>query len=82
MESIWKMDLKLDRVEILPNKADVVIIGGGMTGILTAFVLSQQNADVILIDGERIAGGITQNTTAKITIHSANSASNRSLARR
>ncbi|MBC8560612.1 FAD-dependent oxidoreductase [Fumia xinanensis] len=67
MESIWKMDLECGEPKPLPDKADVIVIGGGMTGILTAFVLSQQNADVILIDGERIAGGITQNTTAKIT---------------
>ncbi len=67
MESIWKMDLECSSTASLPEKADVVVIGGGMTGILTAFLLSQQNADVILIDGERIAGGVTQNTTAKIT---------------
>ena len=56
MESIWKMDLECSSTASLPEKADVVVIGGGMTGILTAFLLSQQNADVILIDGERIAG--------------------------
>ena len=67
MESIWKMDLELDRVESLPNKADVVVIGGGMAGILSAFLLSQHNADVILLEREQIAGGITQNTTAKLT---------------
>ena len=67
MESIWKMDLELDRVESLPNKADVVVIGGGMAGILSALLLSQHNADVILLEREQIAGGITQNTTAKLT---------------
>lgn len=67
MESIWKMDLELGRGEVLPNTADVVVIGGGMAGILTAFLLSQHNVDVILLEREQIAGGITQNTTAKLT---------------
>ena len=67
MKSIWKMDLECGSTGPLPAKAEVVVIGGGMTVILTAYLLSLQNIDVILIDGERVAGGITQNTTAKIT---------------
>ncbi len=67
MESIWKMDLEYSNTDPLPSKTDVAVIGGGMAGVLTAYFLGRQNVDVILIDQEGIASGVTQNTTAKIT---------------
>lgn len=48
-------------------KTDILIIGGGMAGILTAFMLEQAGADYLLIEKDEICGGVTQNTTAKIT---------------
>ena len=47
--------------------AHVLIIGGGMAGLLCAYRLKQAGADVILAEAGRICGGVTQNTTAKIT---------------
>ena len=49
------------------EKADVVIVGGGITGITTAYLLSRQGLSVILLEAERICGGTTGYTTAKIT---------------
>ena len=43
------------------------MIGGGMAGLLCAYRLKQAGADVILAEAGRICGGVTQNTTAKIT---------------
>ncbi len=48
-------------------KTDVLIIGGGIAGILTAFFLHKQGVDYILVEKSRICSGNTQNTTAKIT---------------
>ena len=45
----------------------ILIIGGGMAGLLCAFRLKQAEADVLLEEAGRICGGVTQNTTAKIT---------------
>lgn len=45
----------------------ILIIGGGMAGLLCAFRLKQAGADVLLVEAGRICGGVTQNTTAKIT---------------
>lgn len=49
------------------KKCDVLIIGGGMAGILTAYLLEKQGTNYILVEKDRICGGTTGNTTAKIT---------------
>ena len=46
---------------------DVLIIGGGITGIATAYMLSESSLDVTVVEADRIAMGVTANTTAKIT---------------
>jgi len=46
---------------------DILIIGGGMAGLLCAHALRQADADIILIEANRIVCGVTKNTTAKIT---------------
>lgn len=48
-------------------KTEVLIIGGGITGILTAYMLGQKGVSYVLIEAENIASGTTRNTTAKIT---------------
>jgi len=49
-------------------KTDVLIIGGGIAGILCAHRLKKAGVDCILVEADRICGGITGNTTAKITL--------------
>lgn len=46
---------------------DVVVIGGGLCGVLTAHRLVQAGARVTLLEARRIAGGVTGHTTAKAT---------------
>lgn len=48
-------------------KTDVLVIGGGMAGILTAHLLRQSGVDCLLVEAEHICRGVTQNTTAKVT---------------
>ncbi len=47
--------------------ADVAVIGGGIAGITTAFLLKRAGLTVALIDAYRIVTGATGYTTAKIT---------------
>src|SRR3954469_3119291 len=45
---------------------DVAVGGGGMLGITAALTLKRQGAKVALIEGGRLAGGVTAYTTAKV----------------
>lgn len=71
MKSIWSQDIEKPAFETLNGdiKTDVLIIGGGMAGLLCAFELSNAGVDYILVEADKICGGITRNTTAKITVH-------------
>ncbi len=51
----------------LDTHTDVLIIGGGIAGILCAYMLQQSGVDYILTEATEICSGITKNTTAKIT---------------
>lgn len=46
---------------------DVVVVGGGITGLTTAVLLKHGGASVALLEARRVALGTTGNTTAKIT---------------
>ena len=48
-------------------QTDIAIVGGGITGITAAYLLSQQGVPVTLIEAGRILTGTTGHTTAKIT---------------
>lgn len=48
-------------------KVDVVIIGGGMTGISSAYLLAEEGLKVALLEADRILLGTTAHTTAKLT---------------
>lgn len=70
MESIWKKGVSNVRFNAIDgNKCtDVLIIGGGIAGILCAYKLKKAGVDCILCEACEICGGVTQNTTAKITL--------------
>lgn len=69
MKSVWQVKTKLPEFPELDRdtKTDVLVIGGGMAGILTAYFLHQNGVKYILVEKNRICSGTTQNTTAKIT---------------
>ncbi len=70
MESVWEKNLsgvKFDSLQGNKN-TDVLIIGGGIAGILCAYKLKKAGVDCILTEASKICGGITKNTTAKITV--------------
>ena len=69
MESVWKNAVNMPSFPKLEGdvKTDVLIVGGGMAGILTAFMLEKAGVGYLLIEQNSICSGITRNTTAKIT---------------
>jgi glycine/D-amino acid oxidase-like deaminating enzyme/nitrite reductase/ring-hydroxylating ferredoxin subunit len=48
-------------------EADVVVVGGGITGLTAALLAARGGARVILLEARRLAMGTTGNTTAKVT---------------
>ncbi len=68
-KSVWTDNVELPQFKTLDGdkKTDVLIIGGGLCGLLCAYRLQQAGVDYILVEANRIASGITKNTTAKIT---------------
>jgi glycine/D-amino acid oxidase-like deaminating enzyme/nitrite reductase/ring-hydroxylating ferredoxin subunit len=46
---------------------DVAVLGGGIAGITTAYLLERQGATVALVEAGRIAAGVTAYTTAKVS---------------
>lgn len=69
MDSIWPQTAQLPVFNSLRSdlKTDVLVIGGGMAGLLCAYKLTRSGVDCALVEADRIGGGITKNTTAKIT---------------
>lgn len=69
MRSLWNENV--DRPDFPPlkkdMKTDILIIGGGIAGILTAYFLQEKGVPYILVEKDKICGGTTGNTTAKIT---------------
>lgn len=69
MNSIWEQTSNHLSFESLKQdiKTEVLVIGGGMAGILCAFMLQQSGIPYVLTEAQSICSGITKNTTAKIT---------------
>lgn len=69
MRSLWNETVTRHEFPTLESdvETDVLIIGGGIAGILTAYFLQQNDVPYILVEKDRICGGTTGNTTAKIT---------------
>ena len=69
MRSLWKATASLPEFPELVGdvRTDVLIIGGGIAGILTAYLLHEKGVRYVLVEKERICSGTTGNTTAKIT---------------
>ena len=70
MESVWEKTASKPRFDALSGnkKIDVLIIGGGIAGILCAYKLKEAGVDCMLVEATETCGGITKNTTAKITL--------------
>ncbi len=70
MESVWEKTATKPQFDAPrgTKKTDVLIIGGGIAGILCAYKLKNAGVNCMLVEATEICGGITKNTTAKITL--------------
>lgn len=68
MASVWKNTPLMGFPQLHTHiKTDVLIIGGGMSGLLCAQHLQAAGIRCIVAEASTIAGGTTKNTTAKVT---------------
>ncbi len=68
-ESIWLKECEIAARPKLQEdiETEIAVIGAGLAGVLIAHRLQQAGKQVVVLEAERIAGGQTKNTTAKIT---------------
>lgn len=69
IDSIWSRTARPPRFKGLEGdlKTDVLVIGGGITGLLCTWMLKQAGVDCALVEADRICGGTTGGATGKIT---------------
>jgi glycine/D-amino acid oxidase-like deaminating enzyme/nitrite reductase/ring-hydroxylating ferredoxin subunit len=51
----------------LPNKVDVAVLGAGIAGLTTAYLLAGRGRSVAVIEARELAAGTSGHTTAKVT---------------
>lgn len=69
MESLWQKTADIPDFPSLDGdiSTDVLVIGGGMAGLLTAYHLRQRGIDTVVVERNTLCAGTTGRTTAKIT---------------
>ncbi|MDQ0177430.1 FAD-dependent oxidoreductase [Bacillus chungangensis] len=68
-EPYWRASVKLPQFPVLDQdiNVDVAIVGGGITGITTAYLLANEGLSIAVLDAGELFNGTTGHTTAKIT---------------
>lgn len=71
MKSVWSNSIPINNQsgQEFPaeTEQEVIIIGAGMAGILTACYLQKQGIHPIILEADTAGSGVTKETTAKIT---------------
>lgn len=69
MESIWHQTAKMALRPPLQGdlETEAAVIGGGLTGVLTAALLREAGVETVLLEADRTGSGQTGSTTAKVT---------------
>lgn len=66
--SLWAASLRdLATSSVVPPRAEVVVVGGGLTGLLIATVLHRAGTEVVVLERHAIGGVTTRGSTGKLT---------------
>ncbi|MFO7646447.1 MAG: FAD-binding oxidoreductase, partial [Desulfosarcina sp.] len=67
--SIWMATAEVPgKSPLIENThSDVCIVGAGIAGMTTAYLLAREGRSVIVLDDGRIGGGMTERTTAHLS---------------
>ncbi len=68
-DSIWAATVQMPPAGQLSEdiEADVCVVGGGIAGLTTGYLLTQAGQRVVILEGGTLAGGMTQVTTAHLS---------------
>ena len=68
--SLWSDTSSIPEFPPLPGdiEVDVLIVGAGITGLTTAYLLKQAGSRVAVVDLQGVGSGETSHTTAHITL--------------
>ncbi|MBP3952728.1 FAD-dependent oxidoreductase [Bacillus sp. YZJH907-2] len=68
-EPYWRSSVDLESYPALNEdiNVDVAIVGGGISGITAAYLLSKEGKKVALLEADVVLNGTTGHTTAKVT---------------
>ncbi|MGK8488694.1 FAD-dependent oxidoreductase [Nocardia asiatica] len=70
MTSLWLHEAQVPaRLRLTPgSRFDTVVIGAGLTGLVTALLLVERGVEVAVVEGRRVGAGTTGATTGKISL--------------
>ena len=56
MESIWSKSVQIPQRPVCPSdlNVDVAVVGAGMAGILTAYLLKERGRQVIVLEADQM----------------------------
>lgn len=68
-QSFWTATAKMPTYARLTEntRADICIVGAGIAGLTTAYLLTQAGKSVVILDDGLLAGAVTENTTAHLS---------------
>lgn len=68
-KSFWRDSVEIPEFSSLEQdlEVDVCIVGGGITGITSAYLLAEEGLKVAILEANQLLGGTTGHTTAKVT---------------
>ncbi|MEC0304013.1 FAD-dependent oxidoreductase [Terribacillus saccharophilus] len=68
-KSYWREKTEIPQFESLryDTESDIVIVGGGITGVVTGYMLAKEGRQVTILEADSLYSGTTGYTTAKLT---------------
>ncbi|MFY9764479.1 MAG: FAD-dependent oxidoreductase, partial [Mycobacterium sp.] len=73
MTSLWLSDRveqpwAASNLDDGPKSVDVIVVGAGITGLVTALLLARAGKDVLVLEARSVGACATGNTTAKVSL--------------